>query len=92
MPERDVRRFLPEDGEFVYENDEVGLWIYLSDSLQAEIRRQRDERIPLGSGSKRISAPWGEEHFRTVMTIRSIPERRAVFLTTSRKTPDFQRT
>ena len=86
MPERDAEGFLPEEGEFIYENDEAGLWIYLSDSLQVEIRRQRDERIPLIWSETDIRTR-GEERFRTVMTDLEHPERRAVSLMTLRRTP-----
>jgi hypothetical protein len=78
MPERDAEGFLPEDGEFVYENDEVGLWIYLSDSLQVEIRRQRDERIPLIWFETDIRTR-GEERFRTVMTDPEHPGKKGRF-------------
>ena len=66
-PVRDAEGFLAEDGEFVHENDEAGLWIYLSPTLQVEIRRQRDERIPLVWFETDIRTR-GEERFRTVMT------------------------
>ena len=67
MPERDAEGFLAGEGEFVYENDEDGLWIYLSPTLQVEIRRQQDSRIPLIWFETDIRTR-GEERFRTVMT------------------------
>ena len=67
MPERDAEGFLAEDGEFIYEDDDGGLWIYLSGTLQVEIRRQQDQRIPLIWFETDIRTR-GEERFRTVMT------------------------
>lgn len=67
IPERDAEGFLAEDGEFIYEDDEGGLWIYLSQTLQVEIRQQRDKRIPLIWFETDIRTR-GEERFRTVMT------------------------
>ena len=46
-PPRDGEGFLAQEGEFVHEDDEAGLWIYLSPTLQVEIRRQQDTRVPL---------------------------------------------
>ena len=66
-PERDDEGFLAEDGEFIHEDDEAGLWIYLSPTLQVEIRRQQDDRIPLIWFETDIRTR-GEERFRTVMT------------------------
>ena len=66
-PARDAEGFLAEGAEFVHEDDEAGLWIYLSPTLQVEIRRQRDERIPLVWFETDIRTR-GEERFRTVMT------------------------
>ena len=66
-PARDAEGFLQEDGEFIHEDSEAGLWIYLSKTLQVEIRRQRDERIPLVWFETEIRTR-GEERFRTVMT------------------------
>ena len=74
-PERDAEGFLADDGEFIYENDEDGLWIYLSPSLQVEIRRQRDDRIPLVWFETEIRTR-GEERFRTVMTDPEHPGRK----------------
>ena len=65
-PERDDGGFLAE-GEFIHEDDEAGLWIYLSPTLQVEIRRQQDDRIPLIWFETEIRTR-GEERFRTVMT------------------------
>ena len=62
----------------LYENDEAGLWIYLSDSLQVEIRRQRDERIPLIWFETDIRTR-GEERFRTVMTDPEHPGKKGRF-------------
>jgi len=78
MPERDAEGFLPEEGEFVYENDEAGLWIYLSRTLQVEIRRQQDERIPLIWFETDIRTRDGER-FRTVMTDPEHPGKKGRF-------------
>ena len=67
MPERDGEGFLAAEGEFIYENEQDGLWIYLSPTLQVEIRRQQDVRIPLIWFETDIRTR-GEERFRTVMT------------------------
>ena len=67
MPVRDEEGFLAEEGEFVYEDDDAGLWIYLSTTLQVEIRRQQDDRIPLIWFETEIRTR-GEERFRTVLT------------------------
>ncbi len=65
-PERDAEGFL-EEGEFIHEDEEAGLWMYLSPTLQVEIRRQRDVSIPLIWFETEIRTR-GEERFRTVMT------------------------
>ena len=64
MPERDAEGFLAEEGEFIHEDDEAGLWIYLSPTLQVEIRRQQDDRIPL---------IWFETDIRTRGRNGSVP-------------------
>ena len=66
-PARDAEGVLQEEGEFIHEDSEAGLWIYLSTTLQVEIRRQKDERIPLIWFETEIRTR-GEERFRTVMT------------------------
>ena len=75
MPERDAEGFLAEEGEFIHEDDEAGLWIYLSPTLQVEIRRQQDNRIPLIWFETDIRTR-GEERFRTVMTDPEHPGRK----------------
>ncbi len=66
-PARDAEGFLEDGGEFIHEDDEAGLWIYLSRTLQVEIRRQQDDRIPLIWFETDIRTR-GDERFRTVMT------------------------
>jgi len=66
-PARDAEGFLEEDGEFIWEDDEGGLWMYLSRSLQVVIRRQKDTKIPLVWFETDIRTR-GEERFRTVQT------------------------
>ena len=66
-PARDAEGFLEEDGEFIWENDQSGLWMYLSPTLQVVIRRQEDSSIPLIWFETDIRTR-GEERFRTVQT------------------------
>ena len=66
-PERDEEGFLAEDGEWFYEDDEGGVWIYLSPTLQVDIRRYTDRKKPLIWFETDIRTR-GEERFRTVMT------------------------
>ena len=78
MPEtplRDAEGFLAGDGEFIHEDDEGGLWIYLNQNLQVEIRRQQDDRLPLVWFETDIRTR-GEERFRTVMTDPEHPGKR----------------
>ena len=76
-PERDAEGFLAE-GEFIHEDDEGGLWMYLSPTLQVTIRRQRDRSIPLVWFETEILAR-GEERFRTVMTDLDRPGKKYKF-------------
>ncbi len=46
-PPRDEKGFLLEHNEFVYEDDEYGYWVYISDTLQVHIKRCSDESLPL---------------------------------------------
>ncbi len=66
-PERDMEGFLAGSGEYVYENDENGLWIYLSPTLQVIITARADPSIPLEWFETEI---WTreEERFYTVQT------------------------
>lgn len=66
-PERDAEGFLTGDGEFVYENDDEGLWIYLTDSLQIIITLRQDSSIPLEWFETEIFTRNGER-FQTVAT------------------------
>ena len=66
-PVRDAQGFLAEDGEFVWEDEKGGLWMYLNPTLQVVIRRQEDSSIPLVWFETDIRTR-GEERFRTVMT------------------------
>ena len=77
-PARDPEGFLAEEGEFIHEDDEAGLWIYLGPELQVEIRRQQDDRIPLIWFETDIRTR-GEERFRTVMTDPEHPGRKNRF-------------
>lgn len=66
-PERDESGFLAGEGEYVYENDEEGCWIYLSPDLQVLIHRREDSSIPLEWFETEILTRNGES-FQTVMT------------------------
>ncbi|MBR6028557.1 MAG: phosphodiester glycosidase family protein [Clostridia bacterium] len=46
-PERDTEGFLAAEGEYFYENDDEGLWIYLSPDLRIVITRRQDASVPL---------------------------------------------
>ena len=46
-PERDAEGYLAKDGEYFYENDAEGLWIYLSCDLQITIVRREDSEAKL---------------------------------------------
>ena len=66
-PERDPEGFLEDEGEYVYENDREGLWIYLSRTLQVIITARRDSSIPLEWFETEIRTR-GDEAFYTVQT------------------------
>ncbi len=66
-PERDGEGFLNGSGEYVYENDEEGLWICLTSRLQIRISREQDSSIPLVWFETDIRVRNGET-LRTVMT------------------------
>ena len=66
-PERDADGFLAAEGEYFYENDEEGLWIYLGKDLQIVITRRQDSAIPLVWFETEIRTRNGEG-FRTAMT------------------------
>ncbi len=73
-PERDGEGFLAGDGEYFYENDEEGLWIYLSRDLQITISSHEDRSVPLEWFETDIIVRNGEA-FRTVMTNPDHPGR-----------------
>ena len=66
-PERDPEGFLASDGEYFYENDGEGLWIYLGKNLQITITRREDSSIPLEWYETEIRTRNGEA-FRSVIT------------------------
>ena len=66
-PERDGDGFLASDGEYFYENDVEGLWVYLGRNLQILITRREDSSIPLVWFETEIISR-GEETFTTVQT------------------------
>lgn len=55
-PETDEEGFLASGGEYIYENDEEGLWIYLSQTLRIVITAREDSSVPL---------EWFETDIRT---------------------------
>lgn len=68
IPQADADGFLTGAGEeYIYEDDENGLWIYLSASLQVRISRKKDASIPLVWFETEIRTREGEA-FRTAMT------------------------
>lgn len=66
-PERDAEGFLAGPGEYVYENDAEGLWIYLSATLQVIITAREDSSIPIEWFETEILTRDGEG-FYTVQT------------------------
>jgi len=73
-PARDEEGFLAEGDEYIYENDEEGLWIYLGKDLQVIITARQDSSIPLEWFETEIFTRNGET-FRTVMTNPDRPGR-----------------
>ncbi len=70
-PDRDAQGFLTGEGEYVWENDEDGLWVYLSRTLQITITGREDPSVPL---------EWFETEIRTrdrefFYTVQTDPER-----------------
>ena len=66
-PGRDEEGFLIGGGEYVYENDKEGLWIWLTADLQIIITAREDSSIPLEWFETEIRAR-GEEQFYSVLT------------------------
>ena len=69
-PKRDEEGFLKGDGEYVYENDGEGLWVYLSRTLQVTISANGDPSIPLEWFETDIRARDGERFY----TLQTDPE------------------
>ena len=66
-PELDSVGFLPGEGEYIYENDDQGLWIYVSRNLRIVITERKDSSIPLEWFETDIRTRNGEA-FYSVMT------------------------
>ncbi len=66
-PELDGEGFLSGDGEYVYENDSGGLWIYISRNLRIVITAREDSSVPLEWFETDIRTRGGES-FYSVMT------------------------
>lgn len=71
-PQRDSEGFLISGDEYIYENDQDGLWVYLNSSLQVTVTRCIDPSIPLVWFETDIRTREGE-YFRTVMTDEKHP-------------------
>lgn len=67
LPAVSEEGYLEGDGEYFYENEQEGQWIYLSSKLQIYIHKYRDASIPLEWFETEIIARDGEA-FETVMT------------------------
>ena len=74
-PDRDGEGFLQAEGEYFYENDAEGLWIYLSASLQIVITRREDRSVPLVWFETDIRTRDGEA-FRAAQTDPEHPGRK----------------
>lgn len=70
-PERDAEGYLVGEGEFVYENDEDGMWVYLTDSLQIIITHHEDVTVPLEWFETEIFMRDGE----SFMSVETNPDR-----------------
>ena len=68
-PARDADGYLADAGEYFYENDQDGLWAYLSAELQITITRVCDSRIGLEWFETEIIAR-NDQQLRTVVTDR----------------------
>lgn len=66
-PETDAEGFLVGEGTYCYENDEEGLWIWLTPSLRIVITAREDSSIPLEWFETDIRTRSGES-FYSVMT------------------------
>jgi len=66
-PARDEKGYLDGGGEYFYEDEDEGQWIYLSSNLQIFIRKVCDPSIPLEWFETEILTRNGES-MRTVMT------------------------
>ena len=74
-PQRDREGFLAGDGEYIYENDSEGLWVYLSSRLQIVITARQDSSIPLEWFETEIRTRDGEA-FYSVLTDPDHPGRK----------------
>lgn len=70
-PERDEEGYLADEGEFWYENDEAGMWQYLTQNLQITITQQSDSSIPLEWFETDIRMRGGE----SFLSVETNPER-----------------
>lgn len=67
-PERDEKGFLiDKEAEFVFSDADDGHWIYLSDTLQVEIRRIKDPNQPLVWFETDVKTA-GDETMRSMLT------------------------
>lgn len=66
-PERNAEGFLTEDTEYVFQDEKDGHWLYLSDTLQVEIKRYTDPNEPLIWFETDIKVT-GEERMQSLLT------------------------
>lgn len=66
-PETDGNGFLSGDGEYIYENDGDGFWVYISRNLRIVITARKDSSLPLEWFETDIRTRGGES-FYSVMT------------------------
>ncbi len=77
-PDRDEAGYLAGEGEYFYENEEEGHWIYLTRNLQIHIRKVRDPSVTLEWFETEIFTRNGET-FHTVMTDPEHPSKKYRF-------------
>ena len=66
-PERNDAGFLTEDTEYVFTDETDGHWLYLSDTLQVEIKRYSDPNAPLVWFETDIKVT-GDERMQSLLT------------------------
>lgn len=77
LPAQDAEGYLAGEGEWFYENDADGLWMYLSPDLQITIVRRQDSRLSMEWFETEILARNGQA-LESVMTDPKHLDRNAV--------------